>query len=224
MNRIKKKLRSQTGASLTFALLLFLVCAVVGSVVLTAGTAAAGRMSKITEMDQRFYSVNSAARLLIELIDDKPVTIIETRTKDETQVTTYKYVGDTTVDSDSFSSIVKHAAYYYITHAEDELVSDLGLTMTLKPSEEYKAALSSNISEKIIGRGAGNTSSPFGTIVLKIENADGEDKYAMDLTFAPDVKKTVNDQETQTVTTWKITWYIQDAKVNGDYARVVKSS
>ena len=69
MKAIKKKLSSQRGASLTFALLLFLVCSVVGSVVLTAGTAAAGRMSEISEMDQRYYSVNSAAKLLIGLFE-----------------------------------------------------------------------------------------------------------------------------------------------------------
>ena len=38
MSGIRTKLNSQRGASITFALLLFLVCAVVGSVVLTAGT------------------------------------------------------------------------------------------------------------------------------------------------------------------------------------------
>lgn len=69
MQAIKNKIRSRRGASLTFALLLFLVCAVVGSVVLVAGTAASGRMSQIAEMDQRYYSVNSAARLLIELME-----------------------------------------------------------------------------------------------------------------------------------------------------------
>ena len=69
MRTIKNKLNSQRGASLTFALLLFLVCAVVGSAVLVAGTAASGRMSRIAEMDQRYYSVNSAARLLIELME-----------------------------------------------------------------------------------------------------------------------------------------------------------
>ena len=79
MNKMKRKLRSQTGASLTFALLLFLVCAVVGSVVLVAGTAASGRMSKIAESDQRYYSVNSAARLLIKMIDDETVMIIATQ-------------------------------------------------------------------------------------------------------------------------------------------------
>ena len=69
LHKLKQKLKSQTGASITFALLLFLVCAVVGSTVLVAGTAAAGRMSKVAEMDQRYYAVNSAARLLVDLME-----------------------------------------------------------------------------------------------------------------------------------------------------------
>ncbi|NLC32861.1 MAG: hypothetical protein GX781_06145 [Clostridiales bacterium] len=45
--RIMNKLRSRTGASISFALLLFLVCAVLCSVILTAATAASGRMSSL---------------------------------------------------------------------------------------------------------------------------------------------------------------------------------
>ena len=69
LHKLKQKLKSQIGASITFALLLFLVCAVVGSAVLVAGTAAAGRMSKVAEMDQRYYAVNSAAKLLVDLME-----------------------------------------------------------------------------------------------------------------------------------------------------------
>ena len=54
MKRAAEKLKSSRGASLMMALLLFLTCAVVGSAVLTAGTAASGRMSKIAENDQRY--------------------------------------------------------------------------------------------------------------------------------------------------------------------------
>ena len=53
MSILKKKVASRRGASITFALLLFLVCAVVSSVVIVAGTAAAGRISRMAEMDQR---------------------------------------------------------------------------------------------------------------------------------------------------------------------------
>ena len=75
-NIIMNKLRSQTGASITFALLIFLVCTVLCSVILTAATASSGRMSGITEADQRYYAVTSAAELLQELIDGKTVSVV----------------------------------------------------------------------------------------------------------------------------------------------------
>lgn len=63
-NRMRRKLRSDCGASMLLALLLFLVCAVAGSVILASGTAAAGRVSELAEMDQRYYAVVSAAEAL----------------------------------------------------------------------------------------------------------------------------------------------------------------
>ena len=75
MKSVKKKLKSNKGASITFALLIFLVCAMVSSVAIAAGTAAAGRMSQIAESDQRYYSVNSAAEVLKGLIDNKTVKV-----------------------------------------------------------------------------------------------------------------------------------------------------
>ena len=76
-NRIRRRLRSRRGASITFGLLLFLVCAVLCSVILTAATAASGRMSKISETDQRYYAVTSAAELLKVLVDQRSVTVVE---------------------------------------------------------------------------------------------------------------------------------------------------
>ena len=75
-NRILTKLRSRTGASITFALLLFLVCAVLASVILVAASAAAGRMSGIAEADQRYYAVTSAAELLRDLLEDHPASVV----------------------------------------------------------------------------------------------------------------------------------------------------
>lgn len=75
MQAIKKKLRSQRGASLTFALLIFLVCAVVGSVVLAAGTATSGRLAELAEYEQRYHAVNSAAELLAKEICSGTTTI-----------------------------------------------------------------------------------------------------------------------------------------------------
>ena len=89
INQLNRKLRSPRGASITYALLIFLVCTVVGSVVLAAGAAAAGRLSKVAEMDQRYYSVTSAADLLAKKLNGKTVTI--TRTREETSATTVSY-------------------------------------------------------------------------------------------------------------------------------------
>ncbi len=77
IERIKNKLRSRSGASLMFALLLFLVCAVISSVVLAAGTAASGRMSETAANDQRYFSVTSAAELLRDLFDGVTVCVVE---------------------------------------------------------------------------------------------------------------------------------------------------
>ena len=71
--RIQQKIRSQRGASLTWGLLMFLVCAVIGSVVLTAGTAAAGRLSRMAVTEQRYYAVNSAAELLVQRLTGQTV-------------------------------------------------------------------------------------------------------------------------------------------------------
>ncbi len=101
-NKILKKLRSQTGASITFALLLFLVCAVLCSVILAAATAAAGRMSRIAETDQRYYAVTSAAELLKDVFKAEPtVSVVKV---EETPVTT-TYVSGVPQSSEKGSTV-----------------------------------------------------------------------------------------------------------------------
>ena len=76
-NSACRKLRSEKGASITFALLLFLVCAVLSAVVLVAATTTAGRMANIAETDQRYYSVVSAAELVSEVAESKTVSVFK---------------------------------------------------------------------------------------------------------------------------------------------------
>lgn len=79
MKAIKNKIHSEQGASITFALLLFLVCAVISSIVIVAATTTSGRLADMARMDQRYYSVTSAARLLCEM--DGKNTVVETTNK-----------------------------------------------------------------------------------------------------------------------------------------------
>ncbi|MCR5041022.1 MAG: hypothetical protein K6C36_02840 [Clostridia bacterium] len=99
------KIKSTGGASLSIALLLFLVCAVIGGAVLAAGTVSAGRFSELAEMDQRYYSVASAAELLAHELSGKTVTIVRSKTLEKTVTATYTFTestsGSTSVTSTS---------------------------------------------------------------------------------------------------------------------------
>ncbi len=90
---VLKKLRSSKGASLTFALLAFLVCAVISAVLLASASAAAGRVSKLAETDQRYYAVTSAAQFFCDSLDGQEFTI--TRMKEETKTVTTRYTPST---------------------------------------------------------------------------------------------------------------------------------
>ena len=86
--KLMKKLHSDRGASLTFALLLFLVCAAVGSVVLASATATAGRVSENYDYDQRYYAVTSAAELLRSALGGQTFTYEFTKTSYVDRTTT----------------------------------------------------------------------------------------------------------------------------------------
>lgn len=112
---VKKKLISQTGASITFALLLFLVCASLSAIILVAATTSAGRMSSLAKSDQRYYAVTSASKLVCDLLDDSQISILTvsgldddpgvemTFTKPMAEITDadYKTVVDLTNDNDN---------------------------------------------------------------------------------------------------------------------------
>ena len=80
---IRIKLQSGRGVTILFALLTLLVCFSVGSVILTAGTAAAGRITGIADNDRRFYALNSAARLVKELFLEESITLEKRMTETE---------------------------------------------------------------------------------------------------------------------------------------------
>lgn len=75
MRAVKTKLKSREGASITFALLIFLVCAVVSSSVIVAASTAGGRLSTVKEMDQRYYAATAAAERLRDVLDEKTAIV-----------------------------------------------------------------------------------------------------------------------------------------------------
>lgn len=91
---VLNKIRSRKGASITFALLAFLVCAVVSSVLLAAASASTGRYSGLADMDQRYYAVTSAAQLFKDTLDSQEITVVRSEIKTEYQYHTYKKKSD----------------------------------------------------------------------------------------------------------------------------------
>lgn len=103
MRNIRIKMRERTGASLSLALLFFVLCAVAGSIVLSAASAALGRTQGVAEKDQRSYAVESAAVLLSgEFRDLGALQITEKRTVNQyvrtTKTTTTKINDNGTPD------------------------------------------------------------------------------------------------------------------------------
>ncbi|MGI6055712.1 MAG: hypothetical protein ACOYBD_01815 [Bilifractor sp.] len=68
---IQRKIRSEEGASLSVALLFFLVCAIVGSVILAAATSSMGRMKNLSSTEQDKNAVYSTARLVVRRMSGK---------------------------------------------------------------------------------------------------------------------------------------------------------
>ena len=93
-NRLLNRLKEERGASVSLALLFFILCAVIGSVVLTAGTVAAGRVRRISDSDKAYRNVVSAANVLKESLNGAQTVATRYRTGHYTRTTTF------TVDAD----------------------------------------------------------------------------------------------------------------------------
>ena len=74
-NLLKNKLKSENGASIFFALLLFLLCIVVSTIVITAASASAGRLADLAKMDQKYYLVNSVSDLIRNDANENTVVV-----------------------------------------------------------------------------------------------------------------------------------------------------
>lgn len=70
--KIRNKIRSESGASLAAALLFFIVCAVVGSIIIAAAMSSAGRMSGISSADNQRYALESARSLIEDAMLSDP--------------------------------------------------------------------------------------------------------------------------------------------------------
>lgn len=82
LRRIVGKMHSEQGASMSMALLLFLICTVFSSAVLIAATASSGRIAELGAGDARYYNVTSAVGMFDSFIgSDRTVSYTSTQSK-----------------------------------------------------------------------------------------------------------------------------------------------
>ncbi len=81
MNAVTRKLKSRSGISLAIALVFFLLCAMVGTVVLSAASASAGNTARERQLYRETLALTSAANLLSQDIQAMTYTGAYTRTE-----------------------------------------------------------------------------------------------------------------------------------------------
>lgn len=113
--------RGERGASMSISLLLFLVCALVASIVLAAATTSAGRMSGLAKDDQIYYSLTSAAQLVSDELNNdgagQPITVearythIEGQDKIPTPASSIvvRVLRDGVIESETKRSVIEQA-------------------------------------------------------------------------------------------------------------------
>ena len=200
-----KKIQSETGASLSFALLIFLVCTVVGSVILTSGTASSGRLSRLKDVDTRYYSVESAANLIRKTMDGRVVNAVyEIEDDDITGDITFEVNGD----DDMFSSMLTEAVQSVI---QKESISTPWHTLT------FSGNLSGTTLDQINATAMVKLNTN-GIMNFVVSNTDDEETYSVSMDIEPDFHQreetvtevvTVDDEEQEVEKTYvyvTVTW------------------
>lgn len=92
MGAVKQKLKSKRGASIILALVFFLICAVVGSIVLASASSNAGRLSHMRDEQQAYLTVSSAAKLVREELEGQRYTVVATSVDEVAPIYEYPQV------------------------------------------------------------------------------------------------------------------------------------
>ncbi len=195
MSAIKNKIRSNRGASITFALMIFMVCTVISATIIVAATTAAGRLSTMEEMDERYYLVTDACELLCNIFDGKKVVVA--CTKDEDGNSSYSY------DPNTANTILKAASIEVVRKANVSI-----------PSEPVEKTVEGTDGKEYICKIIGTLQN--GTLTFDVSASGGTTNngaYKLSVIFASNVKYPVADS-TETTSKATVTWKLRSIRKN----------
>ncbi|WP_108775533.1 hypothetical protein [Lactimicrobium massiliense] len=125
MNHVcKKKLRSESGVSLSVALLFFVVCAALASMILAAAYAASGRVTSRMTLNQDHYAVDSAASLISDELKNDVIVIQEKADAKQNEDGSYTVIDDSGIDT----------SYYEVNHSVSSIEDAMALVDASDPS------------------------------------------------------------------------------------------
>lgn len=150
MERLGKKLRSERGASILLALLMFLVCAMVGATVLAAAVSNAGKARSNRTEQQKFLNLTSAVQLVADEIANKATYTGKYTVWEWEEVETVKET-DTSVTPHLETTVsVTKESYFYCMQTEGEYsCGDLDAQLPFQPRLEEL------FGDRFAARGAG---------------------------------------------------------------------
>lgn len=183
---LKRKIRSNSGVTILIALVFFLLCAVVGAAVLSASSAAAGRVIDADVNEQAYYTIASAARLIRDEIKDQKFEYYEAHqtTGDAPPVTDAGYIAEP--PGGSLGGLLANAAMsiYKGTYNEEEGYTDDALEIEVPGHGDSLSKVNGTL----------RMSADY-SIEITLKLGGDEDKYACKLTIPA---HQVNTTETHT--------------------------
>lgn len=196
MCAIKTKLKSRAGASITFALLIFLVCSVVSVVVIVAASAASGRVSGVQETDQRYYAAVATAETLRDIFEDSDVVEV-----------TYNTDPDTGKPDPSTATVKETSGYALVDEMSVYAVTGQPYNITKDPKYEIKNAAADGYTCTV--------APTFGDDLLlsfEIKATGGTEHinigtYTLTVKFAPNVKQFAHSNDAtsaKATVTWQL--------------------
>ena len=197
-----------------FALLLFLVCAVLSAVILTAATASTGRLSGMADTDARYYAVTSAVDLVSGELENSSVTLVRTKSVVTTKTVRYTQSGSTYTET-ALADVVGEPAYETVLNGRTLTASSTKNGMSFLEQAAMDAVFGAT--GAYVGESAwdsvplsGGSASSYsytlkhdggaapdvavtakladnGTLTVTFSNADGGEKYTLILTMDLDI-------------------------------------
>lgn len=194
------RLKQEDGASLSLALLFFVICGVAASMILAAASATAGKMEQVPSADQKRFTVESAAAFLRDELKSTGNTIIikevqvvnENKSDENSDTVTYYYAGKnanlsdvatwTEISDSDQSLLASYVKAYYVPLGKDseenlEDSTDLEDSELSDDQEDYDDSISSE--EEIPDEDAEKTKNSCEfvmTVAFEMDNADQETK------------------------------------------------